>query len=37
VRFRQLAARIEYERLEISNGDSFNPPKLVSVGVILTF
>jgi opacity protein-like surface antigen len=37
IRFRKLAARIEYERLEISNGNSFKPPKVVSVGVTWTF
>jgi hypothetical protein len=37
VRFRKLAARIEYERLEISNGDGFKPPKVVSVGVTWSF
>ena len=29
IRFRKLSARIEYERLEISNGKSFKPPKVV--------
>jgi hypothetical protein len=37
VRFNKLAARIEYERLEISNGDSFKPPKVVSVGITWSF
>ncbi len=37
IRFRKLAARIEYERLQISNGNSFKPPKVVSLGVIWSF
>lgn len=37
VRFRKLAARIEYERLNISNGNAFKPPKMVSVGVTWSF
>jgi hypothetical protein len=37
VRFRKVAARIEYERLEISNGNSFKPPKVVSVGITWSF
>jgi opacity protein-like surface antigen len=37
LKFRKLAARIEYERLEISNGNGFKPPKVVSVGVTWTF
>jgi OmpA-OmpF porin, OOP family len=37
VRFRKVAARIEYERLEISNGDNFKPPKVVSVGITWSF
>jgi len=37
IRFRKLAARIEYERLEISNGNGFKPPKVVSVGITWTF
>jgi hypothetical protein len=37
VRFRKLAARIEYERLEISNGNSFKPPKVISVGITWSF
>lgn len=36
-RVRKLVTRIEYERLEISNGNSFKPPKVVSVGVIWSF
>jgi opacity protein-like surface antigen len=36
-RARKLVTRIEYERLEISNGNSFKPPKVVSVGVIWSF
>ena len=36
-KFRKLAARIEYERLEISNGNRFKPPQVVSVGVTWTF
>lgn len=37
VRFGRVAARIEYERFEISNGDGFKPPKVVSLGVTWTF
>jgi hypothetical protein len=37
VRFRKLAARIEYERLDISNGNTFKSPKVVSVGVTWSF
>ena len=37
IRFRKLAARIEYERLEISNGNSFEPPTIVSFGITWTF
>lgn len=37
VAFGKLAARIEYERLEISNGNSFEPPKMISLGVTWTF
>jgi len=37
VRFRKLAARIEYERFEISNGNSFEPPTIISFGITWTF
>ena len=37
VRFRKLALRLEYERFEISNGDSFEPPQNVSFGITWTF
>lgn len=36
-RVRKLVTRIEYERLEISNGNNFKPPKVVSVGLIWSF
>ncbi|HJR69183.1 MAG TPA: outer membrane beta-barrel protein [Gammaproteobacteria bacterium] len=36
-RVRKLTTRIEYERLEISNGDNFKPPQVVSVGVTWSF
>jgi hypothetical protein len=36
-RVRKLTTRIEYERLEISNGNSFKPPKVVSVGITWSF
>ena len=36
-RFRKLAARIEYERFEISNGNSLEPPTNVSFGITWTF
>jgi len=37
VRFRKLAARIEYEVFEISNGHSFDPPRMISLGITWTF
>jgi hypothetical protein len=37
VRFRKLAARIEYDEYNISNGDRFDFPKMVSVGITWTF
>ena len=36
-RFRKLATRIEWERLTISNGDRFDHPELVSLGITWTF
>src|SRR5262245_28229256 len=37
IRFRKLAVRAEYERLEISNGGRFKPPQVVSVTILWTF
>jgi OmpA-OmpF porin, OOP family len=37
VRFRKLAARIEYESLHISNGYSLEPPTIFSFGITWTF
>jgi hypothetical protein len=36
-RFRKLATRIEYEQLTISNGERFEHPELVSLGITWTF
>ena len=36
-RVRKLVTRIEYERLEISNGNSFKPPQVISIGLIWSF
>lgn len=36
-RFGRLAARLEFERLEISNGEDFRRPRLVSFGLTWTF
>ena len=36
-RFRKLATRIEWERLMISNGNRFDHPEMVSLGVTWTF
>lgn len=36
-RVRKLTTRIEYERLEISNGNSFKPPRVISIGLIWSF
>lgn len=36
-RFRKLAARIEWEKLTISNGERFDHPELLSVGITWTF
>lgn len=35
--FGKVAARLEYERLQISNGDGFRPPKMISLGITWTF
>jgi hypothetical protein len=37
LRFRKLAARVEYERRDISNGSNFKTPTMVSVGITWTF
>lgn len=37
VRFGQVAARLEYERFQISNGNSFGHPDMVSLGITWTF
>ncbi|HEY9181710.1 MAG TPA: outer membrane beta-barrel protein [Gammaproteobacteria bacterium] len=37
VRIRKVAARIEYEEFHISNGDRFDFPKMVSLGITWTF
>jgi len=37
VRFGKLATRIEYEELDISNGQNFDFPKMVSLGITWTF
>jgi len=37
VRFRRLATRLEYDEYNISNGDRFDFPKMVSVGITWTF
>jgi hypothetical protein len=36
-RFKKLATRIEYEQLTISNGERFEHPELVSLGITWTF
>ena len=36
-RFKRLATRIEYEEFHISNGDRFDFPKMVSLGITWTF
>jgi hypothetical protein len=36
-RFDRIATRIEWQRLEISNGDSFRVPKVLSFGITWTF
>ena len=36
-RFRKLATRIEYENLTISNGERFEHPEMVSLGITWTF
>ena len=36
-RFRKLATRIEYEKLTISNGERFEHPEMISLGITWTF
>jgi hypothetical protein len=36
-RFRKLATRVEWEKLSISNGNRFDHPELLSLGVTWTF
>jgi hypothetical protein len=36
-RFRKLATRIEYEQFTISNGERFDHPELISLGITWTF